>query len=94
MARASESGSSRGHGAAEEPLRVEPLLHEDRVERLRLARELLADRVHVLVGEQVEVGRADERGDLIERGLLDQDRAEHGLLGLEAVGEIAGAAQR
>jgi hypothetical protein len=48
----------------------------------------------VLVREQVEVGGLDERRDLIERGLVDEDRAEDGLLGLEAMGQVAGGAER
>jgi hypothetical protein len=81
------------HRRAEEPLRVEPLLDEHRIEDLRLARELLADAVHVLVSEQVEVRRLEERRDLIERGLLGEDRAEHRLLRLEAVREVARGAE-
>ena len=40
-----------------------------------------------------EPGLPEDGRDLVERRLLDQDRAEHRLLRLEAVGEIAGGGE-
>jgi len=79
---------------AEQRLRVEALLHQDRIDRLRLLRQLLAHPVHVLVREQVEVAGAELGRHLVERGLLGQDRAEHGLLGVHAVRQVARRAER
>ena len=46
-------------------------------------------RVDPAVGLAVEVGRAQELGDLDDGVAVDQDRAEHGLLGLETLGRQA-----
>ena len=64
---------------------LERLRDGDDVDRLA-ALEQLEDRgVDPAVRLAVEVGRPQELGDLDDRVAVDEDRAEHGLLGLEAL---------
>ena len=55
------------------------------VDRLAALEQVEHRRVDRAVGLPVEVLRAQELGDLDDRVPVDQDRAEHGLLGLEAL---------
>ena len=61
------------------------LLERDEIDRVAA----LAERDHLLEDAAVrvaeEVARVDQLGGVVERLVVDQDRAEHGLLGLEIV---------
>ena len=78
---------------AQQPLRIQPLLHQDGVEILGLLGQLLARSVHMLVGEQIEVTRPQERCHLVERGLLGQDCSQYRLLCLQAMGQVTCCSQ-
>ena len=58
----------------------------------------LAERDHLLEDAPVrvaeEIARVDDLGGLVERVVVDQDRAEHGLLGFEVVRKRALARRR
>ena len=64
---------------------LERLRHRDDVDRLAPVEQLQDRRIDPRVGLAVEVLRAQELGDLDDGIPVDQDRAEHGLLGLETL---------
>ena len=65
---------------------LERLRHGDEVHRLAPLEQLQHRAEDAPVGLPVEVLRAQEFRDLDDRLAVDQDRAEHRLLGLEAMG--------